>query len=165
VALDTINDFYIGADPGANGGVVIMNSYGAFYAVKNPLTVYDCAVFIEDLRTIVGIGGNYHVYMEDVHAVGHDRSNKAFSFGHNVAILHLSLVLAFGHVNLVSPQLWQRHYPTGIKASFDKKGHKRALKEQAADIAGHRLKITGWNADAFLLACYAYHKSNNVGSN
>lgn len=173
-----MSNFYIGVDPGASGGVVVLRPDNNWVALKPPTdddTIKDFSKSFYvaiDVKNAMLNGYKYHIYLEDTHAISGDYVNKAHSFGYYKGLVHALVSTLTGHsvVNMVSPQTWQQFYKT-TKATVDRKQHKKDLYNQAVNMHGeihedHKIgfkKVTNWNADAFLIACYAFYKVN-VGS-
>ena len=164
---------YIGIDPGATGGVVIISSTGEYAALKTPTDDVGLKAFSDSFKSLVAHSGSeYHIYLEDVHSVSNDYVNNAFSFGFYKGLIHalISSLTEYTKVNLVSSQKWQQFFKT-TKSNVDKKQHKKDLYNHAVYLhsgipdvqKANFKKVTKWNADAFLIACYAFYRCN-VGS-
>lgn len=155
---------YIGIDPGANGGIAVINDHGVLeYHTKMPL-LRDCAKLF---RQYAKHNNSAIVYIEKVHSMPGEGVVSMFSFGQNYGQL-LGILTAFDFTYLeITPKAWQKLYLVGFETdNFDdngvaknaakkKRDRKHALKA-AAQALFPAVKVHLYIADAILLAHYAY---------
>ena len=155
---------YIGIDPGANGGIAVIDDRGRLeYHAKMP-PLHECAKLF---RSYAKHANSSIVYIEKVHAMPGDGVVSMFSFGQNYGQM-LGILAAFDFTYLdITPKTWQKLYLIGFEAdNFDENGvaknaakkkrdRKHALKA-AAQALFPAVKVHLYIADAILLAHYAY---------
>ncbi len=105
--------YYIGIDPGANGGIVVLDQTG-FIRFKSiiPKVKATSQVDIKELNALLvhlKIYGDYqHVGIEDVHAIFGTSAKSNFSFGRICGRLEMGIVAnEFSHT-FIQPKEWQR---------------------------------------------------------
>lgn len=146
----------IAIDPGAHGAYAIL--YPGGYATVYPYTSEsDLCEALRDLATEAE--ANSHTvtaYIEQVGGyVGQAQPGSAmFKFGRNFGFI-LGLCQALGFcIHLITPQKWQKAYPTPTTKTKNAAQHKRELKDHAARLYP-RNKVTLATADALLILHYA----------
>jgi crossover junction endodeoxyribonuclease RuvC len=141
---------YIGIDPGANGGIAVIDEAGRLeYHTKMPL-LRDCAKLF---RQYAKHNNSSIVYIEKVNSMPNQGVVSVFTFGKAYGQL-LGILAAYDFTFLeVPPKTWQKLYI--FERSETKKHHKNALKNAAQSLYPH-VKMTLYIADAILLAHYAY---------
>lgn len=133
---------YVGIDPGASGGIAILNSVGGVCVVKPmPPTHRDI------LDMLTGIGPSRAV-LEFVRSSPQMGVTSAFTFGQSYGALRMALVAAGVPFDEVTPQKWQQ--AMGCRTKGDKNVSKRRAQELFPSV-----KVTHATADALLLAEYA----------
>lgn len=155
--------FYIGIDPGKNGGIVGLTNGKINVIDKMPQTAYD----MWDYFIYLGFPNmiekeQTYVIIEDVHSMPTDGVASAFTFGHHIGVFD-GIFAALGiYPHRVRPQIWQSHF--GLQR--DKQGeeskysYKKRILEMARGIAGggrnkEELKsLNLYTADAYLIAEY-----------
>ena len=143
---------FIGIDPGANGGIAMVTGDYNWYAERFPIDK-DPRKAKSLFETMVlesrNEGHLVKTYIEQVHAMPTDGRSSAFKFGVNYGTW--LGITANSEINLVTPQMWQRHYGQLPK---DKSLRKRKLKEMAIEIVNNDVKPTLCTSDAILIANY-----------
>lgn len=165
---------YIGIDPGASGGVAVLQCGESTSAEtwKMPDTIEEIA----DLLRYSVRGADVRIVMEKVWAMPRMEkggrsfgmgATSAFNFGMNRGILEGCLCTLGVDYTLVVPQTWQ--LVVGLPKFSDRKDRKNAAKLYAERMLerhdANKLKVTHANADALLLAEYARLTSAFTGTN
>ena len=148
----------IGIDPGASGGVSLVNNNGilANFAVcpDTPRKMHKIIKLFntsdDDISHWLD-ASNIKCYIENVWAFPTDMRSSAFKFGKNFG-MWLG-ILAANNIDtvLVTPQVWQKHYGEFPK---NKKDRKNKLKEIASNLSGEKATLA--TADSILIAYYGY---------
>lgn len=135
---------YVGVDPGKSGAVVVLGALWNFSACRLSLPHSDVYNWLSERIS----GQPSTAYLEHVHARPNDSRHNAFTFGTSYGACQMLLAALIGDYQTVSPQKWQKAMDcrTG--------GDKRISRSRARQLFPH-LKISHWNADAFLIAEYA----------
>lgn len=138
----------IGLDPGANGGMAIIDAHRAV-AMKLP---EDDAELFQQLKGVPPCV----CILEQVHAVPGMPCVSAFSFGSSFGRLRMAAIAAGHEVHLVRPPKWKQAfglivYGKGLGRNDTEK--KNLNKAKAQDLFPF-LRITHATADALLLAQY-----------
>lgn len=149
---------FIGIDPGKNGAIcaIKLDAEG-----KPKVRIYPMTDDPVTLRTVLGYyerdGREYFTVcaLEQVHASQRMGVSNAFTFGMGYGITIAVLSTLRITVKNVTPQKWQA--ALNCRTGGDKKISKKRAKELFPDLEG----ITQSNADAILLAYYAY-KANDA---
>lgn len=162
VASQDSPEVYVGVDPGASGGVVVL--YNGFpYLFNMPDTeagVWDLfcdikAEFPNPFACVEQVGG----FMSS----GRGKGNKAsghtmFNFGAGYGGLRMALLGNGIRREYVTPAVWQRGLHITPKAKTESQGaHKRKLKQRATELYPG-VKVTLKTCDALLLATYLQRK-------
>ena len=143
---------YIGIDPGAGGGIAVINEEDSIKAYKCPQSSEDMALLFEVL-----IGDtppeNIRLLMERVWARPTNAVRAAFSYGVNYGQW---LGVASSHeikMNTVIPTEWIRWIgcPKALKSVI----RKRWLKEKAQELYPEIKRVTLKTSDAILITKYA----------
>lgn len=135
--------YTIGIDPGASGGIAIINKQGTPLAWKMPDTERDVWDMIkglskwEDETPIAAI--------EAVHAMPKQGVTSTFTFGMGYGGLRMALIAAGIPFRDVQPRAWQK--AIGCLTGGDKNVSKRMAQQLFPD-----LKVTHAIADALLIA-------------
>lgn len=145
---DTGYEYYIGIDPGKNGGIVVLSKSKVVEVFKTPATIQD---FIEQLGK----------YMEDrtfcitelVHAQPQNGGKANFSFGYINGVLHTILQISQIPYEEHTPPKWMKFFGMKKHKNETLTAWKNRLKAKAQQLFPEE-KITLWNADAFLIAYY-----------
>jgi hypothetical protein len=160
-----MNNIYIGIDPGAAGGIAVINTFriAEMYAMPHtdldiwelirrsvllpyyndqPFTVY---ATLEKVSGYVGGAGN--------------TGSSMFSFGKSYGKLQMALTACGVEYQEVAPVTWQRWLGIKPRQQGETKSHfKNRLKELAVSIAGSTTfpqeRVTLYTADALLIAEY-----------
>ena len=143
---------YIGIDPGAGGGIAVINEEDSIKAYKCPQSSEDMALLFQVL-----IGDtppeNIRLIMERVWARPTNAVRAAFSYGVNYGQW---LGVASSHeikMNTVIPTEWIRWIgcPKALKSVI----RKRWLKEKAQELYPEIKRVTLKTSDAILITKYA----------
>lgn len=152
--------FYIGIDPGKNGGIVGLTNGRINVIDKMPQTpneLWDYFIYL-GFPNMVEKDQTY-VIIEDVHSMPTDGVASAFTFGHHIGVFD-GIFAALGiHPHRVRPQVWQSamglHRDSAIETKY---AYKKRILSMAHRIAGNGInkeqakKLSLFTADAFLIA-------------
>lgn len=137
---------FIGIDPGASGGIALLDDEGA-QAWKMPDTEKDTQDLFEQLAGPFGI---VTAAIEKVHAMPGQGVTSMFNFGRNYGMLRGLLIANLIPFETVAPQTWQKEF--GLRNSkWTKTKKKNQHKARAQELFPH-IKITHSLADALLIA-------------
>lgn len=143
----------IGIDPGANGGIVVIDVSG-MKAYKMPDTFPDIYGLLSE---IVGDNAASTVaILEDVgHGMPGQSSSATAKFARHCGHLEMALYALGIRTVMVTPQKWQKFYSNslGKSSSYTKNEWKNRLKSLAQQMFPG-LKVTLCTADAALIAEY-----------
>lgn len=163
--------YFMGIDPGANGGMCVLNEVGEVVCVESLSTIpqkiltafgkFDCKsltetdpivyVFIEKVGGYMKRGGKSGIV--------HDTGSSMFSFGRVVGLIQMALT-ATGldrYAQEVHPVTWQKSLGikgTNYKGGETKADFKRRLRDRAAELFPDAPYPTLKTADAMLIAYY-----------
>ena len=143
---------YIGIDPGASGGIAILNKDGSVKdVVAMPGTPRDILDFLslykEDSRCVI----------EDVgHGIPGQSSKATATFTRHNGQLEMALLALDIPTEKVTPQKWLKVYQLKRKREQDKNEWKNVLKAKAQSLFPQLgKKVTLKTCDALLIAEYA----------
>jgi crossover junction endodeoxyribonuclease RuvC len=169
--------FYIGIDPGKNGGIVGLTNGKINVIDKMPQTAYDMWDYFIYLGfpNVVEKDQTY-VIIEDVHSMPTDGVASAFTFGRHIGVFD-GIFAGMGiSPYRVRPQIWQQYF--GLERNRDDKSnpetkyqYKKRILEMARRTAGQgRNKeafksLNLFTADAYLIAQYFAENHNKEGFN
>lgn len=154
----------VAVDPGASGAVAVRCPDGKIFVV--PFSDESSArdLFEATAEAAEAEGNEILVFIEKVGGFVGGRGNPGnamFNFGRNFGF-YLGLCAAMRlRTELVSPNVWQKAFPTRAKSSEDKIAHKRELKEHAARLFP-KIKVTLINADALLILEWAIRSRSHA---
>lgn len=139
----------IGIDPGASGGVAVVNPWGRSDAHKMPDTARELAGILHALKTAIGSikAGSIKAYVEKVHAMPKQGVSSTFKFGYNAGMIEGVLASLGIPYEFVTPIKWQKDL--GCLTKGDKNITKRKAQALYPDI-----KVTHATADALLIATW-----------
>jgi len=131
----------IGIDPGASGGIAVIDTDGVPDLFKLDATEKDCMEYLS------GLPGEAFAYLERVHSMPKQGVASSFKFGQSYGFLR-GLLIGLGiPFEEVTPQKWQK--AMGCMS----KGDKNVTKGRAQQLFP-QIKVTHAIADALLLAEY-----------
>jgi len=133
----------IGVDPGANGGIAVIDEKGNAYAEKIPETLQDLFELLNSYS--VGYDRNCRAYLEQVHSSPQMGVKSAFSFGNSFGHLEMALTACGIPFERVRPQVWQKALGCLTK------GNKNITKTKAQEMFPS-IKVTHAIADSLLIA-------------
>ena len=147
--------YYMGIDPGAKGGMALLNETKLIDVVCfNRVSSYDLAKKVGDWSLCF----DPVCYLELVHSMPQQGVASTFTFGKNYGII-IGMLISF---NLpyrdVTPSVWQPKVGFKKPIGNNKNAHKKGLKELAQRMFGNFPLTPGeWTeaADAILIAEYA----------
>ncbi len=140
---------YIGCDPGASGGFVVLDEAGKVLEVfKTPDTRKG---FQEKLGVYTGT--QCFCLLEKVWSRPHIGGKANFTFGVNVERLLYTLELCKIPHQEVTPQSWMKSYMMKKENTESGTQWKNRLKAKAQQLFPEQ-NITLWNSDSFLIAEY-----------
>ena len=144
----------IGIDPGAAGGVAVLD--GSHIETHNmPETFPDIYNLFADITGDYP-GMDFLAILEDVgHGMTGQSSMATAVFARHNGHLEMALYALGIRTVKVTPQKWQKHFSNslGKSSSYEKKDWKNKLKGLAQQMFPS-VKVTLKNADAILVACY-----------
>lgn len=152
------NKFYIGIDPGENGGIAVVDAYGSVADItKMPKTPQDILGFLEQYSE-----ENAVCVLEDVgHGMPGQSSKATATFARHNGHLEMALLALSIRTEKVTPQKWQKIYQLGSSKGVEKNAWKNKLKAKAQQLFPSLGKnITLSTCDALLLA--EYGRRNNL---
>lgn len=143
--------YYIGIDPGANGGIAVLGAEGE---------VIECANMpdapIEILSFLVRYEKDSVCVLEDVgHGMPGQSSSATAKFARHNGHLEMALLAVGIKTIKATPQKWERTYSLGSSKKFAKAEWKRRLKCKAQELFPKLGRaITLKTCDALLIAEY-----------
>lgn len=148
--------YFLGIDPGATGGLVLLTTESLIVtALKMPETEVDLWQFLgtwgtSPVTAVVEQVGGY---------VGKSQpGSMMFAFGKGYGAILMGLVAAGIPFSKITPRPWQKALGIPSKPKEMKKPEwKRKLKSIAQE-RFPKIVVTGWMADALLLADYCRRK-------
>lgn len=145
-------DYYLGIDPGQNGGATVVGSRGEICTVCSfsKLTEHDLATYFIDVADLYGGASNRLVAgIERVHSMPKQGVASSFKFGMGYGFLRGLLAANCISFTEPTPQAWQKYMNCMSKG--DKNVTKAAAQKKWPKWAG---KITHSIADSMLIAEY-----------
>lgn len=161
--------FYIGIDPGKNGGIVGITNGKINIINKMPASAEALWQYFIDLGFPNMLEKDQtYVIIEDVHSMPTDGVKSAFSFGKHIGIFD-GIFAALGIQPIrVSPGTWQKYFKIQREKGEAKYTYKKRLLQMALSLLGrygNSSKSTEINlatADAFLIALYAFESGKLI---
>ena len=150
-------DIIIGIDPGAKGGLAVIEGKSLVYAILRPDTTAGINAQISAInRTARSKGSQIYAFIENVHAMPKQGVSSMFSFGRDAGIWQGILAAYQIPVELVPPQKWQKII-SGMAGRTTKQRSIRFAMAAFPDVClipkGHRTPQDGI-ADAVCIAWY-----------
>jgi len=158
-----INDFFIGIDPGKNGGIAGLTNGKITTLDKMPQTPTDMWGYFIDLGFPNLLEREKtHVYIESVHSMPTDGVKSAFSFGKHLGWFDMLFAKFNISPTLILPRVWQQHYDLKRSREQSKYNYKKELVEKAKSLVPkyQTKEITLKTADAYLIAKYGWETYN-----
>jgi len=164
--------FYIGIDPGKNGGIVGLTNGKINVIDKMPQTAYE----MWDYFIYLGFPNmvkkdQTYVIIEDVHSMPTDGVASAFTFGRHIGVFD-GIFAALGiQPYRVRPQVWQQAFDLQREKTETKYSYKKRICEMAHRVASggnnkdQIKKLNLFNANAFLIAKWfanSYNKEMEI---
>lgn len=145
-------NYYIGIDPGTNGGIAVLDEDGTVKDVRNmPDTPADILEYFKTYQAFPCV-----CVLEDVgQGMPGQSSSATAKFARHNGHLEMAL-LALGIKTIKArPQKWEKTYALGKSTAFEKAEWKRKLKERAQQLFPQLgKKVTLKTCDALLIAEY-----------
>jgi hypothetical protein len=144
--------YFIGIDPGVNGGVVILDGNGNTKGVhKMPETDKDIHLLLQPYK------GNAMCCIERLYGHGGMQGSKAsiFTQGKNYGFLMMSILANEFVVEEILPKKWQKFLTLHKDPTYSQTEWKNILKSRAQKLFPKQT-VTLWSADALLIALYCY---------
>ena len=162
-----MNKYVIGIDPGAKGGIAVLDDSGAVASVvKMPETPQDILSYLRDVQQRSDVFGDVVTcYMEAVgFGMPGQSSSATAKFARHCGHLEMALLALGIPTNTVTPQKWEKTYQLGKSSGYSKSEWKNKLKAKAQQLFP-RLgnKITLATADCLLIAEYGRKKELGNG--
>lgn len=158
----------LGIDPGVAGGIAAIDTS---LELRDGTQVHKMPEDAAGLWHLLAQFTGGIAVLESVRASPQMGTVSAFTFGRGFGRLESALVAACISTHETRPQAWQKALmipstPSASPERADKARaqaeHKKKLKAKAGQLFPW-LKVTGWNADALLLAYYAAkHVANDL---
>lgn len=148
--------FVIGIDPGASGGIAVLNDTHRVVEVVNmPDTPLDILEFLRRYDPSDTV-----VYLEDVGKGMPGQSSSATAkFARHNGHLEMALLALQIPAVKVLPSRWERTYGLGSSSAYAKDEWKRRLKMKAQELFPDLgKKVTLKTCDALLIALYGLRK-------
>ena len=139
---------YLGIDPGASGGLVLIFEDGSIEADPMPDSLNGLADWISDCPS------NTIAVVEKVHALPNNATRAAFKFGYNVGSIHMVLTCFSIPYLLVTPRKWMDELGLRKKEKGEKTSSWKGYLQEVAESLFPSIHITRKTADAFLIAAY-----------
>lgn len=139
---------YIGIDPGASGGIAVIENNSAV-AYKMPDTEADIWELFASLRQMEC---SIFAVIELVHSMPAQGVKSVFTFGKSYGGLRMALIAAAIPFTEVTPQRWQKDMGCLTK------GDKNVSKAKAQQLYPS-LKVTHATADSLLIATWALRQA------
>lgn len=167
--------WFLGIDPGVNGGLAAVHADGSAVACKMPSKEVDVWRWmlrfsdLADMHTneevkvfacvelVSGWVGHKRAGREGEDAADSNPGSAMFTFGQSYGMLRMALVAAWIPFEAVRPQAWQKELDLSKPDHMDTTKWKNWLKERAQKLFPH-VKVTKATADALLIATYAWTK-------
>jgi hypothetical protein len=147
-------NFYVGVDPGAGGGIAILHSQGIVRVEKMPATERDIWDLFVWARVKAGQSQQVKGIIEKVGAMPKQGLSSTFKFGVGYGGLRMALIASLIPFEAVTPIVWQRGlHILPRKKEESKTKFKNRLKSKAQQLFPE-LKVTLATADALLIAEY-----------
>lgn len=142
--------FYIGIDPGAHGGIAVLDSGGVVVEVrKMPETPQDLLEFLRRYRA------ESFCTLERVGGMPGNGGSAMFNFGKGYGHLQMALLALGIPTEDVTPNKWEKSYQLGTSGKYTKTEWKNRLKGKAQQLfpsLGKRITLA--TCDALLIAEY-----------
>ncbi len=142
---------YIGIDPGAGGGIAVIDEKGKMKAYKCPKSSDEMALLFQICMGKTS-ADNIRLLMERVWARPTNAVRAAFSYGTNYGQWQGILASHELEIRYATPKEWQSHF--NIKKGLPKQIRKKKLKDMAIKGNPKTKGITLSTADALLIAMY-----------
>ena len=150
------SNIYIGIDPGASGGICVIEdgfikAYPCPRDIQDRALVFAMAISSTDTKNVIP-------FIEKVWARPNDAKGSIWKFAENYGIWKgIASAYEFNLIE-VSPQKWMRYFEV---PKLEKTRRKRFLKDKAKSLYPDLKKVTLKTADAILIATYAKENNNN----
>lgn len=141
------NEVVIGIDPGAKGGIAVID-YGGVTLYPMPPTEKGVVDLIQSLSRYK----KKHCFIEKVGSVPGNAARSMFTFGMGVGVLHASLISANVPFELVRPIQWMRGMGIRKKKKTETKTQWKNFLKQNAERLFPEEKLTLATCDALLIA-------------
>lgn len=152
--------YFIGIDPGKNGGISLLPEDLAqpVQAWPMPKTPTDLWQFCHRLHFELSTAKHtWYTLREEVHSMPHDAGKAAMTFGKWIGYIELGIIAAgLTPMDTVRPEVWMK------AMCCMSKGDKNITKSKAQELFPS-LTITHATADALLIGAYA-RKMLKIGS-
>lgn len=170
---EPVPTWFLGIDPGVNGGLAAVHADGSAEAVRMPATEAALWAWVRKwgserrearafsvfacVELVSGWVGHKRAGREGEDAADSNPGSAMFTFGQSYGMLRMALVAAGVPFEAVRPQAWQKELCLSRPDHWDTTRWKNWLKERAQALFSH-IKVTKATADALLIAEYARTK-------
>lgn len=159
--------YYVGIDPGKNGGICILDPHGEFYSafvMPNLADKVDARALFDLLQKATN-GLEFVACLEKAHAMPKQGVVSVLNYGTYYGYCEMALAAMGASYELVLPQKWQKDMHSGIQAGIKDPKLRSALKAQQLlgldrFTVGKAKKPHDGLVDAFLLATYLFRLNN-----
>lgn len=151
--------YFLGIDPGATGGAVLLDSLARPIYVMRFSKYPTRNDWLTEFSTVALYNQSLFCHMEHVHAMPKDGVKQSFSFGGHVERLKTMLNWHGIGYELVTPRAWMNSFKMFRKKSETKTKWKNRLRAKAKELYPQE-NITLDVADAYLIARYCWKQSH-----
>ncbi len=139
---------HIGIDPGANGGIAVLDDSGAvIFFSKMPATPQDLIDCLSEFAN------DSVCTLERVQGMPKQGGSAMFNFGKGFGYIEMALIALKIPTETITPQKWEKTYQLGASRDCTKTEWKNKLKAKAQQMFPY-IKMTLAICDALLIAEY-----------
>lgn len=154
-------NLYCGVDPGASGGIALLDPEGAIVDVTPmPETPADIAAYFEEFAPRIRMAT-----IESVHSFPGQSANSMFKFGWNAGLLHMALIAMKIPFEFALPGKWQQPLGCIVVGRKGPNDHyadkKRFIKARIQELFPQQ-KVTLKTCDAIGIAEFCRRKSRGL---
>jgi crossover junction endodeoxyribonuclease RuvC len=155
----TTQQNFLGIDPGASGGITVLDYTNTVFCYDMPKTEKAIFALLKAIQTkFTTDDGQIICFIEKVHAMPHDGVTSAFNFGYNFGVLNCCLRVLGIPFDTVQPKVWQKEFNLVKKTGSTTTQWKKVIQQKAVDLYP-TLKMTLSASDSVLIALYSKRKN------
>lgn len=147
--------FYVGIDPGQNGGITCISSLGAVSAMKMPSTEKDLWLLVKFFS-----GKDCRAVLERAQAMPKQGVSSAFKYGAGYGFLRACLVAAEIQFIEVHPRAWMSFLKIRTRRKTETKTQWKNHLKQVSQQWFPKMHITLQTCDSMLIAEYCRRSSS-----